>query len=326
MHGFLYHTFFALYFTVSVLSGWSQTKVGLLLDDLDQDFWYMSKEYFEQRGEEIGLEVLSAGADNSPDNQINQAKDFISKGIKVLVLGSVDDNTSQQIVTIAKAANIKVIAMERFIRNADIDGYVAYDNMKMGELQTEYITKIKPTGSYILIGGPLTDVNSRMVHDGQMKILNKFAGNINIVWDKPVAEWTDMEAYMSLENYYAENPGATPDAILTSSDILSAGAIMSLETKGMDGNVTLAGLQADGSTYINLIKGKQTLSIFKSPKLLGITCADNALLLSQGQNLANVTRNMQNGKKAVPSILLTPILIDQTNVNILVQEGMVKKK
>lgn len=39
------------------------------------------------------------------------------------------------------------------IQDSEKAAYITYDNVKIGELQAEYLVKIAPAGNYILIGG-----------------------------------------------------------------------------------------------------------------------------------------------------------------------------
>ena len=52
------------------------------------------------------------------------------------------------------------------MRNSDVDFYVSFDNVKVGELQAKYLFERAPRGNYVLLGGSPTDNNAHNHRDG----------------------------------------------------------------------------------------------------------------------------------------------------------------
>ena len=79
--------------------------------------------------------------------------------------------TAATIVESAHKAGVPVIAYDRLIRDSDVDLYVSFDAVRVGELQSRIRScKHVPKGNYVLIGGAPTDNNALLVRDGQMKV------------------------------------------------------------------------------------------------------------------------------------------------------------
>ena len=150
-------------------------KIGLLIHSFDAPRWQNDQRYFTDAVKQLEGIPLVKVADNNPQKQFAQAKELINKGAMVLVVIPVDQSTAAQIVNLAHKKEIRVIAYDRLINNCRLDYYVSTDNVRIGEIQAQYLTKIKPKGNYALIGGPSNDNNSRMLYIGQMNSLQPFA-------------------------------------------------------------------------------------------------------------------------------------------------------
>jgi D-xylose transport system substrate-binding protein len=101
-----------------------------------------------------------------------------------------------------KSKNIKIIAYDRIIENCDLDCYLSFDNVRIGEIQAEYLSKIKPVGKYAILGGDPEDNNSLYLRIGQMNILQPLIikGDIDIVVDQNVDDWSSENAYQIVKN------------------------------------------------------------------------------------------------------------------------------
>jgi len=144
-------------------------KIGFLLPNLVSDRYLKEKEYFTKKIGELGGEAIIKSADYNDQLQIQQAQELISQGAKVLVVNSINLNSAAAIVRDAHDHNVKVIAYDRLISNCDLDYLLTFDNEKVGKLMTDYVTKLKPDGNYILLGGDKADKNAVWVKEGQME-------------------------------------------------------------------------------------------------------------------------------------------------------------
>ncbi len=115
--------------------------------------------------------------------------------------------TAATIVDSAHKAGVPVMAYDRLILDSDVDLYVSFDPLKVGEQQADYLVKHAPKGNYVLIGGAPTDNNALLVRDGQMKVLKPYVdrGDIKIVADQWAKDWQPVEALKIMENALTRN-------------------------------------------------------------------------------------------------------------------------
>ena len=70
------------------------------------------------------------------------------------------------------AQHVPVVSYDRLIRNSDVSIYISYDNVKVGELQAQYLFDRAPKGNYVLIGGAPTDNNARSLCNQRPRTAN----------------------------------------------------------------------------------------------------------------------------------------------------------
>jgi D-xylose ABC transporter substrate-binding protein len=277
----------------------------------------------------MGGEVLVARAENDQEKQINQANELIKEGAKVLVVVPVDSEASAELVKQAHSKNVKVIAYDRIIKNCNLDFYITFDNLKVGEMQAEYLTRAKDSGKYAILGGDANDHNSLLLRLGQMNILQPKieSGDIKVVVDKYVKNWSTDIAFATIDSYLSKNPGEL-DAIVASNDNLATGAYRALEKHGMNGKVLLSGQDAELDACRRIAKGQQTMTVYKFIETLAVTAASTAVSIAKNEPIMSTQLTVNNDRIMVPSILL-PSMIAVHNENIrmtVVADGYLDEK
>jgi D-xylose transport system substrate-binding protein len=296
-----------------------QPKIGLLVHSYETPRWQNDQKYFVAAVEQLGGVSLVRMADNNAEKQIAQAKELIKKGAMVLVVIPVDQASAAEIVNLAHKKDIRVIAYDRLINNCRLDYYVSTDNIRVGEIQAQYLTKIKPVGNYALIGGPPNDNNSRMIYIGQMSILQPLVerGEIKISFRQVAAAWTTDEGYR-LTKAGLDSTGNKLDAIICGNDAMALGAIKALRERGLAGKVAVAGQDADPPNIQEIMKGNQTLTVFKRIKTMASTAGELAIHLAQGEQIDPYMSTISNGERLVPSYLVDAVAVHEGNVEMTV--------
>lgn len=287
--------------------------IGLLMDQYNVERWAKDTTYFIENVNKLGGKVICYSAGGDPAKQLEQAKKLIDKKIDVLVILPVELGKAAEIVKLAKDASIGVISYDRLIQNANVDYYVSFDNVKVGELQADYIKNRLQKGNIALIGGAYTDKNSYYLQFGQMSILQPYIerGDIKIVYDKMVIAWSFDEGYKAAKEVLNKYK---VDAIIAGNDLLARGAIKALKERGLAGKVLVAGQDADSEARENIIQGYQTMSVYKSIEDIAANAARMAMDMARGITIYNASFTMNNGTKLVPSLLIDPISVNKANI------------
>jgi D-xylose transport system substrate-binding protein len=289
-------------------------RIGFSMDSLQLERWHRDRDVFTRRASELGAEVLIQSADGNDELQIRQAENLLTQGIDVLVVIPHNGQIAAAIVENAKRQGIPVLAYDRIIRNSDVDFYVSFDNVKVGEQQARYLVQRAPKGNYVLIGGAPTDDNARQLREGQMKELRPLLerGEIKIVADQWAKDWLPSEALRHTENALTQT-GNNIVAVVASNDSTAGGAVQALEEQKLAGKVLVSGQDAELAACQRIVAGTQSMTVYKPVTPLATHAAEIAVALAKHQPV-DANAKVNNGLKEVPSYLIDPLVVDRNNI------------
>ncbi|QLK61483.1 D-xylose ABC transporter substrate-binding protein [Enterobacteriaceae bacterium Kacie_13] len=303
-----------------------EIKIGMAIDDLRLERWQKDRDIFVAKAKTLGADVFVQSANGNEETQMAQIENMINRGVDVLVIIPYNGEVLSNVIAEARREGIKVLAYDRMINNADIDFYISFDNEKVGELQAQSLVERVPQGNYFLMGGSPVDNNAKLFRAGQMKVLNPLIkdGKIKVVGDQWADGWLPENALKIMENALTANNNKI-DAVVASNDATAGGAVQALSAQGLAGKVAISGQDADLAAIKRIEAGTQTMTVYKPITKLANDAAEIAVQLGKGETpKSNATLN--NGKKEVPSYLLTPISVDKNNIeSTVIADGFHKK-
>ena len=297
----------------------------------------------KERGYKTDLQY----AEDDIPNQLAQIENMITKGVKVLVIASIDGTTLSKALQNAADKGIKVIAYDRLIKGSkNVDYYATFDNFQVGVLQASSIVdklglkQGKGPFNIELFGGSPDDNNAFFFYDGAMSVLKPYIDSGKLVvrskqmgmnkvgtlrWDGAVAQ-ARMDNLLSA--YYGKEK---VHAVLSPYDGLSIGILSSLKGVGyctaQQPCPVVSGQDAEIASVKSILKGEQYSTIFKDTRELAKVTANMVdAMLSGKQPEINDTKTYNNGVKVVPSYLLKPVAVDASNWNqVLIGSGYYKE-
>jgi D-xylose transport system substrate-binding protein len=302
--------------------GNGKLRIGLSVSDLTLERWQHDRDFFVDKAEELGADVLVQSANGDEAKQVSQIQNMISQDIDALVIIAINSDALTTVVDQAKAEGIPVLAYDRLINGTDIDAYVSFDNVRVGEMQAEYLVEKVPTGKYFLMGGSPTDNNAKMFREGQMNIIQPLVdkGDIEVVGDQWAKGWDANEALKIMENALTANKNDI-DVVVASNDSTAGGAIQALEAQGLAGKVAISGQDADLAGVQRIAEGLQTMTVYKPIKAIAEKSAEVAVQLAKGEK-PEADSTVNNGKLDVPFIKLDPIKVGKENiVDTVIKDG-----
>ncbi len=298
-------------------------KIGLSLDTLKEERWKRDKDRFVAKATELGANVLVQSANSDDARQVQDCEALISSGVDVLVVVPHNGDAMAKAVAAAKSAGIPVISYDRLITGADVDVYLSFDNVRVGELQAQYlIDKLKGKGKIIRIYGSATDNNAKLFKAGQDKVLEPYikSGDIKVVHEDWALDWKPENA-KKIVNAAITAHGKSIDGILVSNDGTAGGAIQALMEEGLAGKVFVTGQDAELAACQRIMRGTQTMTIYKPLARLADRAASLAVDIANRKPV--IARSaVNNGLKDVPSVLEEVIAVDKDNMaDTVVKDG-----
>lgn len=244
------------------------------------------KAALEAKGYKVDLQY----ADNKQDLQNSQIENQITMGVDVLVIASIDGGALGGVLQQAKAADIPVIAYDRLITNTDkCDFYATFDNYGVGKMQGEFIESAlnldkgeKGPFTMECFGGDPGDNNAKLFNQGAMDVLQKYidsgvivikSGQTKFPDQIAITNWESKGAQDRMDNlltaYYADE---NIDIVLSPNDSLAQGIVASLKSAGYGSSnkefPILTGQDCDKINVGQIIRGEQSMSIFKDTRVL----------------------------------------------------------
>ena len=300
--------------------------IGFSIDDLRVERWARDRDYFIAAAKEVGASVIVTSADANEQKQVNQVENLISQKVDAIAIVPMNSQVFGEVIDEAHKAGIKILSYDRLILNADEDAYISFDNERVGFLQAEAVLKAVPEGNYYLLGGAPTDNNAKLLRAGQEKAIQAAvdAGKVKVIGSQWVKEWSPTEALSIMENALTAANNKI-DAVVASNDGTAGGAIQALAAQGLAGKVAISGQDADLAAIKRVIEGTQTVTVYKPLQLIASEAAKLSVKMVKGEPV-EFNAKLDNGKKQVDSMLLTPIPLTKENVNKVIKDGFYTKE
>lgn len=289
-------------------------KIGFLMDSLKVERWQTDLDKFQKRAGELGAKVLIETAEGDDELQLQQAQRLLDAGVKSLVLVPHDAEKAVRIVAAAKARQVPLLCYERLVRDPNVSFFVGVDASAIGFLQASSLTKIAPKGNYVLIAGSPTDLNAKILRDAQWRVLKPLVDrrDIKVISDTWSKDWNPTEAYAHMTEAIESAKGDIT-AVVASNDGTAGGAIQALSEHSLAGKALVSGQDADLAAIIRILDGTQTMTVYKPLGSQAKLAAEAAVALAKGEPVKSAV-SFTVGNKAIPAILLPPVVVTKDNV------------
>lgn len=280
-----------------------------------------------------GVSYSIVNAEGDAQRQRSQADQCLLNNAKVILLVNLDSGSARSIQNAAAAKGVKVIDYDRLTLGGKTAYYVSFDNPSVGRLMGQGIVAAlkakgmlgagkKPVIAY-LNGGP-TDNNSKLFKQGYAGVIDKLfkSGQATKGPDQSVPGWDNQKARTIFEQMLVRT-GNKIDAVAAANDGLGNAVVSALKAKKLD-PIPVSGQDATAGGVQNVLAGWQAGTVYKSIKLEAEAAAAVAINLIKGKAV-KTNGKTNDGKRNVPSVLLTPVWITKANYTVLFKEGFLKK-
>lgn len=329
----------------------TECNVGIAMPTRSLERWINDGEQLQAKLKDAGCTVDLQYADNKTDQQISQIQNQISGGAKILVIAAIDGSTLGPVLEEAKAQNATVIAYDRLINGSEnVDYYATFDNYKVGTLQGQFIEQqlgLKDgKGPFNLepFAGSPDDNNAKFFFAGAWDVLKPYVdkGQLVVPSGKAPANddawasigiqgWASDKAQAEMDNrlssFYGD--GKKVNVVLSPNDSLAIGIEASLKSAGYTPGADypiITGQDADKANVKAILDGAQAMTVWKDTRALGDRVFTMIQEIKDGKEVeVNDTKTYDNGKKVVPSYLLTPEVVVKDDVQTkLIDSGFLK--
>jgi D-xylose transport system substrate-binding protein len=267
-------------------------------------------------------DIIYNNANQDAAQQQSQMDAALTDGADVVVLDPVDSASAAAMADKAAAQNVPVVSYDRLILNTDnVDAYVSFDNVKVGELQGSTLAKKlsddgNANGPIIRINGSPTDNNAKLFGQGAESELTKAGVQVAKEYDTP--DWSPDKAQSEMDQAITAVGKTGFKGVYAMNDGTAGGAIAAMQSAGIDPKtVPTTGQDAELEAVQRILTGDQFMTVFKATKPEAKAAADIAVALAQNKPIPAglVNGKTNNGNKDVDSVLLTPVAVTKDNIS-----------
>jgi D-xylose transport system substrate-binding protein len=324
--------------------GGGEGSIWVLLPDTQtSDRWEKDDpRFFSQAFEDAGLaegdDFSIVNAENDVATQQSQVEQAIADGASVIVIVSLDPGSGATMIDTAKDADVQVVEYDRF--NTGGSGgaaYVSFDNVQVGRTMAEVLEPAIDdlgidTPQVVMLNGGEEDNNSKLFRQGYAETVEARAdaGDWEIVSDQFVPGWDNAQAQTMMEQILVDADNNV-NAVFAANDGLAAAAINAMESAGVEGPVPVSGQDATQEGMVNILLGKQTMSVYKPIEAEASIAAAVALALRAGDDVNSIDSDFEfqvigieaasgnpaesaEGDGIVPYFALTPVGVTADNM------------
>ena len=274
--------------------------VGLSFSDFATERWKPESVLLTNALEELGYKVVVQEAAHDVKLQNDQIDNMVAQGAKGLIIIAEDGDAVVTSVDKAVAAGVKVIAYDRLIKTANVSAYLTFDNTEVGRQEAlGVVTALGLPDSttwtadnpakVVLSGGSPTDNNAHLVRNGQMEVIQPYidSGVMKIVADFWVENWDAAKALAQMENTLTAQQNKI-DGVIASNDGTALGELQAMKAQGLAGKVPISGQDATADGCNSIVKGEQTVTVYKDFRLLVPKSVETMDALIKGEAIDGV--------------------------------------
>ena len=279
--------------------------------------------------EEAGVEADIQNADGDTSKFASICDSMINAGVAVLLITNLDSESGSACLGKAQDAGIETIDYDRLTLGGGASYYVSFDNVAVGRLMGEGLTKCltdagKTEANVVLIDGDPTDNNAALFKQGYVEALQPKvdAGEYTIVGEQ-TGEWNDEKAGTAFEQIYTQNGGEV-DGVVSANDTMAGGIIARLKAVGANGEIPVTGQDASVAGLQAILTGDQCMTVYKAIEKEANAASELAIALANGEDPSSLATGTVKDTVLdvdVPSVLEEPTAIYKDNVKDVIDDG-----
>ncbi|MHC4943620.1 MAG: sugar ABC transporter substrate-binding protein [Planctomycetota bacterium] len=304
----------------------AEVVIGASFATLAEERWSREQELMQKAADALSAQgaagpvrMVFQSADGDEARQNDQIENLITQGVDALIIIAQNSEAAATAVAWADKEGIPCVAYDRFISSPELDLYISFDSVKVGERQAQALVERVPEGGYLWLGGSPTDDNAHRVRQGHMNVLDPLikAGRISLKAEQWCDGWRPEEALKHTENALTATRNRI-DAVLASNDGTAGAAIQALEAQELSGRIPVSGQDAELAACQRIASGTQTVTIFKDVRILAGEAVAAAVELAGGRTPDKVNSQVEG----VDAILLDVIPVTGKNLyEVIVKSG-----
>lgn len=262
-----------------------EVTVGVSIASFDDTFLtYMMDGMKAHEATLTGVKVTYVDAKEDAATQLAQVENFITQGMKSIVIVPVNTEATEPITEACAKANVKLVYVNRLPANLPDDvTFVGSNSIDAGIFQMEYLgEKMGGKGNIVIMMGKLDNEASIKRTEGVKKVIAEKYPEIKILAEQ-TGNWSRAEGMTLMENWMSK--GDKIDAVCANNDDMALGAIGALEAAGKLADTMVGGVDCTPDAVQAVKDGKLTCTVFQDAAGQGAGGIDAAVKKASGETV-----------------------------------------
>jgi len=275
--------------------------IGLAVPSLSHPFFIYLKKNLLDEAEKLGVEIITADAEDVAARQMSIVEDFIVRGVHGVLISPIGADALVPAVESLNRAKIPVATVDRKVNGGDVLVHVGADNVEGGRVAARYIIKKLPANANViqLEGTP----GASPAIDRKKGFEEEIAKSGLKIIASQTADFKRAMGMSVMENLIQANSNF--QAVYAANDEMALGAAEAIHARGIDASAVITvGYDAipDALNYIRAGKLNATVEQFPG---------------EQARTALRILVDYIKHKKPPPKkeIYITPVAIDAENLD-----------
>lgn len=273
--------------------------VGVAFETLQTEYWVAGFDAIKEELASRDIAVLEAIADSDPNRQLQQVKNFITRGVDGIVLVPKDAKSCIPAIRAANAAGVPIVLFNRPADESSAQSVaVQADNFEIAKETVAFLVEqARATGKKhkaMIVMGDLGDMNAIGRRDGFDAAIKGNEDIVDVVSRVP-SEWNQEKAQAGVVNGLQAHPDIS--LIFVSSDFLLPSVVSALKSAGKykpigdPGHVILGGFDGDATAFQMLQDGYLDATGVQDVYFEAQATVDALLDLMEGKEVESLIRD-----------------------------------
>jgi ribose transport system substrate-binding protein len=233
------------------------------------------------------IEVLFSDAQNRSETQQSQVREFIQRGVDLIVISPRESRPLTKPVAEAMDKKIPVIVLDRKVEGDKYTCFIGADNVKIGREAGKHLVKLLGgKGEVVELKGLMTSTPGQERHNG---FIEGIAGSqIKVIFDAD-CQWLEPNAQREMKSALSRFPRI--DAVYGHNDPSAHGAYLAAkqEGKGREAAIKFIGIDSLPTEGVRYVKEGILTASFQYPTG-GKEAIEKALKILKGEKVEkNIT-------------------------------------
>ncbi len=236
----------------------------------------------QKAADERGIELLTTGADNAVNQQIEQIEDYITQNVDGMIVHAVDTTGIVTGIEALNEAGIPVVTTAEKPTGGKVTCAVTWDNYQDGYSAGKYIAEaLGGKGKVCELSGVAGQQSSREKSQGFQDAIAEYP-DMELLASQP-AEFDRAKAMDAMENFLQSFD--VIDAVYASNDEMALGAIQAIKAEGRMEEIFVMGNDGTADAIKAIEAGEMAVSNATPPFLQGYCAVDMIYRALKGEDI-----------------------------------------